>query len=1119
MEIFFVRYEIITIRGTWPNSISPGHIIEVYLDDATNNFVVYEYSGPSDTTGTLRTSGPDLGNIQQDRRGSPDTVIIGAYGSVQSENPRVPTYLHKITYTFCDSTTLNKFDFQSSFPYVKKTLEPDSTSCYLAVCDLRFTVNTSTPASDTLTQDGSIYVEAESTFGPIKFSLDPNFDYQTQGQNYGSFLGLFVGDYVVTAKDARGCTAQVAVVVAIPDFYNVKYRLEYTDLRGTPTRTDILQRGYTGDIITVTGTAEPVEIDATDTSLNKFTAIIPSSLILGLLSPSNFYFQELFTPDERKHRINHYKDFGNTIPAFTPDVLGSWLQTYYPDTAFIDYKSWSGTSVTLYGNDVSQDRYTIYDFEPGHEYSFDYSFTVASGISGKNLRMLSVKITNEDGSNFGVKLDLSFGSPSTKTGTFTFIAPEGADRIVISVNQFAIPSTYTVDYFDNVTTSSGSQPIGFELKWTGYVINQNYREAYLHPPYPVYITASDGLADLNVFDFVDRNNNEFKNEITVLDVISEILLKTDLGINIQSGVNKFEEQMDTGDGYDPLNQCMIDPTIFSDKNCEFVLNELLKTFGVKIRMRDGKWFIYSPEQSVDEIPFREFNSDGEYLKSGTIDDFIDIKGGAYEMRAAFRDRAQVLEILPAYGKFYLKHELMKNNSLVKSYSFEQDDIETRPDGTNVFKNWNVLITEDPGATFGIKQTKAFEGEYNFFYKKGSNQVGGEKYVTLTSIGGEIEFSSADFFEYKFSYAVILKGGGSYSVGPIWVRIKWMLKFGDYYYSEYLGGWTTDIDYKYNDIYVDKYNGSNDYKVVAQMPLVEELSTEMFDVEFILHRDDSFDFVDDSDLDIMKAIPTVKKPIGYKIKGKISYTSPRGQPEHLYGYYELIDDDSVTDGVQIVRPDDFDEDDNPKVWQIDSKIWFQRQSMRASPNYLKDSPTGENAVEYIYLDNVVLRHLPNGLEPPDDITIESVNNKYIKINFEETYVLNDIETDVINNSERTYRNFLKLLDGSPTQVWERTYRDGTGKLLDLLTSEIKSQYKRGTYKITGSFDVDTDIRPSTVLREINDNNRKYMFMGYRLFDKNCKVQFDIAEIIDVVTDNTSPDIDAGFTTGFSLGYRA
>lgn len=1080
MEILLIRYYIRNTLGSGGNTIAAGHYINVLWDDEALAFIVQEFDSSSDITPVIRPFGPDLGHVSLRGRTRPpaDTDVVEPLGGV-------------IEYSYCNLSTLESFRWKSTFPYAEKVSTPNSFQCASVVCDLQFTSSTSEPATDITMPDGSILVEATSSNGIVKYSLNRDFNYATEGQVSGSFFGLLPGTYTVLAKDEVGCSAQVTVNVNVPDFYNVKYRLQYTDLKGNLSRADILERGYLGEVVHVKGTGDPVLIEAVDISTNKFVPVIPSTLTLNLISESNFFFRDLFTQDDRKYQIRHYKDFGNTVPSFIPATLediGDWDE----DTAG---NPWSGLVYTDGG--VSAGKVTSYAFEVGQTYSFDYEFLATVPATG--FRQIRIEITNSSGSNLGANLNITVTSSGTYLGTHTFVAPAGADRIRVYIAQgiFAGDRSYTFNGFTNITAPSGSVAAGLELKWLGYIISQNYKEAYLPVPYNISITAIDGLADLKNFDFVDAFGNKFKNDIITIEAIAEILAKTDLGINIQCAVNKFEEDMDEGVNDDPLAQCKFDATILDETDCFEALTNLLKSFGAKIRQRNGKWFIYCTEEIVHELAYREFNSVAEFVEAGTVNDSVDIKVPIIATRAAFRDAAQVLEIIPSYGKFFLTHKLQKNPSLIKSYSFEQDDLYIDTDGRVLIRNWNVNIANSPGSSFGIKETKAFEGNFNLFvktphYKSQSNLT---EEIVVTSATGTIEYEAFDAFEISFSYAYILKAITSASSPPFWVRMKWMIRIGTFYYSSALGGWTEDEDYKYNNIYVSNFNEVQNLKIVSDLPAVSDLTEDDFQVEFIFQTRERLDFIDeygDSPNEKLKAIPTTILPLGTKVKGN-------SRDPFKYTYFVLSDDQ--TPGS--IEPDDYHSVDNPKVWIKEYQI-LSGYEMRTL---------------YSYLDNVVLKHFPKATEPPSSITVESTNNPLLKVDLAEEFILNDIDIENINNSERTYKNFFKRLDGSPTQLWHRTYRPGTGKLLDLLSGEYKAQYKRGTNKITGSFDIDTEIMPTSTLREVNDGGRKYMFMGYVLHDALNSIDFDLAELVDVVTDDTSPDIDAGFTTGFSLGFRS
>src|SRR5690606_21724354 len=205
----------------------------------------------------------------------------------------------------------------------------------------------------------------------------------------------------------------------------------------------------------------------------------------------------------------------------------------------------------------------------------------------------------------------------------------------------------------------------------------------------------------------------------------------------------------------------------------------------------------------------------------------------------------------------------------------------------------------------------------------------------------------------------------------------------------------------------------------------------------------------STLPELKALGTINRNVGDKVKGKVLHSTPRGG-EIKTLYYRITDDDDAADNeetafLEVVEPNDYNELTNNKKWVLDGYT------------------SREAAVEYVYIDNVVLKHYPNQAEPPSNITLEKVNNRNIKVDWDEQYLLNDIDIENINNSERTYINFYKLLDGTPTQKWERSYRAGQGKLLELLQGEVVSQYQTPGNKLTGSLLCKDEILPTTVLR--------------------------------------------------------
>lgn len=1231
MNQFIIRYRIITNRGSGYNA---GNFVNVYWDDVAATTVVYKFNDALDNVGAIQASGPDLGADRFDH---------------EPVSPARP-----IPYKFCNGTTLNTFGQRSTFPYVNRIETPNHFSCDIVVCDIRIVGATATDASDSATADGSITVIAETSKPDVRYSLEEEFS--GGGQLSGQFTGLVAGNYTVWARDSRGCTSFVNVTVGTPTTYGTKYRLEYYDKNKNKTRVDILERGYEGDPINVCGSGDPFVLRYNgDGESNKFKTIIPSEAILTLQSPSNFYFRELFSQDERKYKLEYSKDFGIIQPAvdyipnlntfvdggganpvwatgsnpkvvmtgaensnplqanvsipvgsipidYNIDVLSTnqvfvFVNLYDADmlvcgsvviiaqpgnnTGVINIDSSSSAvliqvvvfqkipqlpilstwqqrieenrvlwetgipqpKVTLPGGKISTMIWCYYQFIAGQSYNIAVTIDkdVISGAGGSSLYIQGR--TGAFTIMYASVPTAINGGDGTFVRNFTFVAPSN-DMVVLSLYisnrsesgsvlyELVSVQITNVDYPNSEVTinelsSSVPQIGGMELKWTGFVISQIYSEPYDAPKnYPVTIRATDGLADLSTYDFVDKYGNKFESDIITLDAVLSILRKTDLGLNLITAVNRLEVSMTSN----ALKESMINPKTFYTEsgaidNCAFALEQLLKSFGVRIFQRNCKWVIVTVEEAVHKFNAMEFAPDGQFIQSLQIEDIIAITGPIGLMESAFINRDQVLEVVPAYGKMSFEHLLIQHPSLVKSYSFEQDDIFLTPDGVVAFDAWNVNIERSPGADYGIKKTKSFEGDYNFFYKVPYIPYAEPGYLlVLTSTEGIIEYDANDLFEYKFDYATITGKLSETSYGkphnPFWVRLKWSLRVGAYYFDDITGDWTTTK--KYNDIYVDTFNDPQSYKIVAPFREVPVLTIEQFQVEFVLTDNNVFDFDSDgTDFSELTSIPTVNLHEGYRVKGRVQGSSPGGGGGSFkrYLYYELSYETSDNDELKSIRPSDFDENTNPKVWVLQENSLVRRAFPRGGTLKILEAPSPEVPVKYQYLDNVVLRSLPGGTEPPENITIIRSNNLNIKINFDDVFLFNDIDIENINNSERIYKNYFKKLDGTPTQLWKRTYRDGQAKLLELLSADFASQYSQPVNRLTGSMIYTKEVSYATLMRELGDQNRLYMFMGLELHDRQYSVIFDLMELKDVVNDDTSGAVDAGFTAGFTLGFRA
>lgn len=138
----------------------------------------------------------------------------------------------------------------------------------------------------------------------------------------GEFNNLLPGVYTIYAKDAIGCQDQITIEVGVINEYAVKYRLEFQDTlheSGKFHRVDILERNYVGEIIEFCSGGDPLHVKWNGDSNDPNKTLIPSELDLQVLKEAVGEFEDLFTDDDRKfkveHRVSDINDFTG-IPLY-----------------------------------------------------------------------------------------------------------------------------------------------------------------------------------------------------------------------------------------------------------------------------------------------------------------------------------------------------------------------------------------------------------------------------------------------------------------------------------------------------------------------------------------------------------------------------------------------------------------------------------------------------------------------------------------------------------------------------------------------------------------------------------------------------------------------------------
>src|SRR5688572_9497095 len=181
---------------------------------------------------------PDGGNYIATPSGGPDLTDPGyTFGLGGFLDPQ-----------FCSGEDLVYYTPKNEWPYADYHVSVDHPSCAILVCDLNIDGFSVVNESAVGAANGEIYLISSTTHGTIEYSLTPDCTY---GSGQASPLtGLATGNYVVSAKDAAGCTNQRNVFVGIDYTYGVKWRCDYDHVfpNGDVTRIDIEQREYVGVI-------------------------------------------------------------------------------------------------------------------------------------------------------------------------------------------------------------------------------------------------------------------------------------------------------------------------------------------------------------------------------------------------------------------------------------------------------------------------------------------------------------------------------------------------------------------------------------------------------------------------------------------------------------------------------------------------------------------------------------------------------------------------------------------------------------------------------------------------------------------------------------------------------
>lgn len=649
---------------------------------------------------------------------------------------------------------------------------------------------------------------------------------------------------------------------------------------------------------------------------------------------------------------------------------------------------------------------------------------------------------------------------------------------------------------------------GYELDWSGYLVPFLYSENYVDPVYVITASATDGLASLKNIDFVDSSGNNLRGMMSGINIISLMIAKLDLDINIQSGLNIYDQNFNTTAADDPLAQAFYDTTLYYDDNgtpekCDVVLKNILVDYLAVIAQSDNKWIIWRPEELISDFDYREFDSNGTYTSNGNIDPLVvlDVPHGTTD-RIAWKDRSGVLGLLQSYGKFIIRQNLVKKESLLLSYNFEEEDVRPFVGNTYFFYGWSIII-EEGSVSWGLQPVQR-EGSSGAMAINFSNTEYSRALVyTLNSA---LSFSDIDdVLLFSFDYLI----DTSYKLP--WVRVKYKLKVGDYYYTDNrftaVNLWSL-TDPGYLELYLDKYNKFETFEKRIRLHGAGTPTSGGGAIELYLLFDNQADFDHDSLTDF-RAAPTTTI-IGSPLADYRRIVKD-GSVVYRYYNYDLVF--GVDTPPDVIVPDDFGGFQG--VWNLTDSF-----EIVSNPNYTTEIPP----IESILLDKMILRVLPHGNEPPESIDY-SVN---INTSNKNTLVVETFHGDypiTISNGQYAYKNPIKRYDTGfyyPTFEWARDGFSESNVIQQIMLKTLIAQFRKASRRLTGSVVGDIYLKPYNVVDDQSQDGRKYLVQGFDQQGRINEYNIDLYEIKNVADEDgggsafsgayNPPEFGAQFDTG-------
>jgi len=194
---------------------------------------------------------------------------------------------------------------------------------------------------------------------------------------------------------------------------------------------------------------------------------------------------------------------------------------------------------------------------------------------------------------------------------------------------------------------------------------------------------------------------------------------------------------------------------------------------------------------------------------------------------------------------------------------------------------------------------------------------------------------------------------------------------------------------------------------------------------------------------------------------------------------------------IVRPDDYDAGSSAHRW-----LWRKTGTI---------APLGVTIglVNRVRLDNVSIASYPSVppnaqiIDPPQTLSYRQTVDSSNKSSFAMDVILGDmlrLDEERLKNEQYIYRSYIRLSDGTPTQLWHRLGVTESKRLLSITLDDYVAQFSSPKRKLSGTLVSSRILHFINSIRDNADVNfTRYRPMTFEFDVKNAKYTIDMSAV--------------------------